>query len=490
MKLATQILLAFSIIILISVLDAYINYRLSLKVQKSTDFVSTSEAIIRNSTSLHKNIIEMQSGFRGFLLTSDTTFLVPFNTGIGIVKQLFLEQRELIKGSTTQMSRLDSIENLHHQWLNYSVGLIKAKKILLADNISTDYDDLFETKLKKQVGKKLNDEITGVFRRFDRHEYRIRQARRSQLITSIERTHWVSMGFLLLKVLVGVGSTLYIVNLTSKRISSMVTMAENISKGEFSVINDTRHDELTGLSTSLNIMSDTLSRNISQLEKTNTELNQFAYVVSHDLKAPVRGIYNVIQWIEEDLGNELSPELKRYLNIIPQRTRRMEDLINGLLDYARIRHKTQLEKVDTNLLIKEITEVIVPREFKVETYNLPEVFTERLKLEQVFTNLISNAVKYTPHPHGLIIVSCVKNAEHFEFSVKDNGMGIDPEYHTKIFELFQTLRERDEKESTGIGLAIIKKIIDDQHCDIRVISKAGKGAEFIFTWPVNKNITV
>lgn len=264
----------------------------------------------------------------------------------------------------------------------------------------------------------------------------------------------------------------------------MVTLAESISKGKFTTVEDNGNDELTSLSSSLNLMSENLSRNIRELEKRNVELDKFAYVVSHDLKAPIRGIHNAIKWIEEDLGSELSPELKKYLNIIPQRTKRMEDLINGLLAYARLREKSPLEKTDVHELVKEITETIVPRNFKVELKNLPVFNTERFKLEQVFTNLISNAVKYSNQEKGHIIISCRNFSYHYEFSVKDNGIGIEPEYHEKIFEIFQTLREKDEKESTGIGLAIVKKIIDEQRGTIKVKSAFNNGAEFIFTWPV------
>jgi signal transduction histidine kinase len=265
----------------------------------------------------------------------------------------------------------------------------------------------------------------------------------------------------------------------------MVRLAENISTGQFTVVNDTKNDELTGLSRSLNIMSGKLSKNIRELEHRNAELNKFAYVVSHDLKAPVRGIHNVIKWIEEDLDGELSPELRKYLMIIPQRTQRMEALINGLLDYARISHKTPAEKVDVNVLVHEIADSIVPRSFRLEIDNLPEIYTERLKLEQVFANLISNAVKYTQHDEGHIRITCKETARYYEFSVKDNGIGIDSEYHEKIFEIFQTLREKNEKESTGVGLAIVKKIMDERQETIVVNSKSGEGAEFIFTWKKN-----
>ncbi len=265
----------------------------------------------------------------------------------------------------------------------------------------------------------------------------------------------------------------------------MVNLSESISRGEFVTVKDTKNDELTRLTDSLNIMSGKLQKNISELEKRNEELDKFAYVVSHDLKAPLRGIHNVIKWIEEDIGNELSPQMKNYLSIIPERTNRMEDLINGLLEYARIRQKANLEKTNVNKLVKDITDAIVPDHFKVSIHPLPIFDTERLKLEQVFTNLISNSVKYM-HSHSgdkVISIDCKELGNQYEFSVKDNGTGIDPEYHEKIFEIFQTLREKNEKSSTGIGLAIIRKIIEDQHCTIKVNSAVGRGAEFVFTWP-------
>lgn len=475
MKLSVQIFIAFSLIVLLSLADSYTNYMLSQKVQRNSQFLSNSEAIIRNSNRAHKAIIDMQSSFRGYLLTNDTTFLDSYYMGMDSVPAYLKEQRHLIRNNYGQTALLDSIIQLHGKWVVYSSQLIDKKS-------KPEYQKLFESRLKKQVGKKLNDQITEKFSQFDKIEYATRKHRSVLLMTSIEKTHTYSFIFLMLTVIVGVSSTIYIILLITKRIASMVKLAENISKGQFTIVNDTKNDELTGLSQSLNIMSGKLDKNIRELENRNTELSKFAYVVSHDLKAPIRGIHNVIKWIEEDLEQELSPQLKNYLMIIPQRTKRMEALINGLLDYARVSYKTQPEKVDINALVHDIADSLVPRNFRLQIDNLPELYTERLKLEQVFTNLISNAVKYIPHDNGAITITCREMREHYEFSVKDNGIGIDPEYHQKIFEIFQTLRERNEKESTGVGLAIVKKIMDERQETITVKSQPGEGAEFIFTW--------
>ncbi|REG91650.1 ATP-binding protein [Flavobacterium aquicola] len=480
MKLSNQILLAFTLVILLSIADSYTNYMLSKKVTLNSQFLARSEEIIRNSNKTHKSIIEMQSAFRGYLLTNDQTFLDTYYKGLVKVPVLLKEQERLLGGDNKQRYLLDSISLMHKNWLVYSEQLIKAQK-----EAPDSYKNIYENSLKKHVGKKINDAIAGIFIRFDKIEYKSRKHHTDMLLLSLQNARTYSLVFLTMTIIVGLLSTIFIIYITKRRITEMVRLAENISKGNFTVLKDTRNDELTALATSLNSMSGKLDKNIHELKNRNAELNKFAYVVSHDLKAPIRGIHNVVSWIEEDLENELSPELKRYLKIIPKKTRRMEALINGLLDYARLNVNVPLENIDANAMVHEIAASIVPRNFKLEIGSLPVLCTERIKLEQVFTNLISNAVKYTPHENGLIQISCKTFKNYYEFSVKDNGIGIAEEYHQKIFEIFQTLREQNEEESTGVGLAIVKKIIDDRQEHITVISQLEKGSEFIFSWKNN-----
>lgn len=476
MKLSTQILLAFGLVLFLSLADSYTNYMLSRKVEQNSRFLSRSETRIRNSNKTHKLIIDMQSSFRGYLLTDDTAFLDPYYRGITRVPKFLEEQKQFVK-NREQRALLDSIGVVHKHWVDYSSQLIYSRQ-----SSSESYQKFLGTRLKKRVGKNLNDRIALKFARFDKIEYATRKHHSAALLASIRNTHVISFIFISLTFIVGICSGIYIVVLITKRIRSMVRIAEGISSGEFNVVEDTRHDELTGLSTSLNIMSRNLSKTIHELKNRNAELSKFAYVVSHDLKAPVRGIHNVITWIEEDCGSELSPELRKYLMLIPERTRRMEALINGLLDYARISLKTPPEHVDVNLLVRELTGSLVPRHFTVHVDPLPSLYTERIKLEQVFGNLISNAIKYTPRADGRITVTCVERPDHYEFAVKDNGTGIDPLYHARIFEIFQTLREKNESESTGVGLAIVKKIIDEHEDSIHVQSSPGEGSTFTFTW--------
>lgn len=270
----------------------------------------------------------------------------------------------------------------------------------------------------------------------------------------------------------------------------MVRMAESISHGHYKVsMRATGKDEISSLARALNHMAGVLAENIALLKRKNDELDQFAYIVSHDLKAPLRGIDNVVTWIEEDHTMELSFKVTEYLGLIKGRIKRAENLLNGILSYSRVgRELQQREKVDVNQLIEEVRESLPPHsDIRLEVQAvLPVLQTEKLPLLQVFTNLITNAYKYHDKPHGYVKVYFKHLGPTYEFYVEDNGPGIAQEYHKKIFTIFQTLEERDAFESTGVGLSIVKKILDDRKLSIRVQSEPGQGATFIFTWRANE----
>ncbi|WP_339654133.1 PAS domain S-box protein [Flavobacterium frigidarium] len=220
------------------------------------------------------------------------------------------------------------------------------------------------------------------------------------------------------------------------------------------------------------------------LEKNNKELDQFAYVVSHDLKAPLRAINNLAEWIVEDMP-EMPDDVRKNLGLLRGRILRMENLINGVLDYSRIgRTKIEKEYIDLNELVGHIVESLVPSDnYKVAISDLPIIFNAKILLYQVFSNLISNAVKYNDKELGLISCTYSSLDEFHQFTIADNGPGIEEEYHDKVFGVFQTIEARDKKESTGIGLSIVKKIIDEGGGAIHIETNEHGGASFIFTVP-------
>ncbi|MBE9169126.1 PAS domain S-box protein [Pleurocapsales cyanobacterium LEGE 06147] len=222
-----------------------------------------------------------------------------------------------------------------------------------------------------------------------------------------------------------------------------------------------------------------------QLERRNQELDQFAYVASHDLKAPLRAIANLSQWLEEDLEDKLDEDTKYQMDLLRGRVQRMENLINGLLQYSRVgRLKSEPEKIVLEQLIGEIVDSLeMPPDFTITIEGpMPTLVTERLPLQQVFSNLIINAIKHHDRPDGNVTISALEKEQFYEFTVADDGPGIDPQYHDKVFVIFQTLEARDKTENTGIGLSIVKKAVESQGGKIKLESQPGKGTIFRFTW--------
>ncbi|HSH04263.1 MAG TPA: ATP-binding protein [Anaerolineae bacterium] len=229
-----------------------------------------------------------------------------------------------------------------------------------------------------------------------------------------------------------------------------------------------------------------------QLRKTNERLDQFAYMVSHDLKAPLRGITNLAMWIEEDMEGNIPAEVKEHLTHMQERTTHMRQLINGILEYSRIdQQSSELTEVDVTQLLTEIIDLLTaPQGFKFEI--IPPMYTfttHQIQLEQVLLNLLSNAVKYHHEPmKGLTQISIKEQENFYQFTVADNGPGIAPEHHEKIFGMFETLGAKNSNvDSTGVGLAVVKKIVEEQGGSIWIESDKGQGAKFQFTWPKNSS---
>jgi PAS domain S-box-containing protein len=228
-----------------------------------------------------------------------------------------------------------------------------------------------------------------------------------------------------------------------------------------------------------------LTQTTTLLKKRNEELDRFVYVASHDLKAPLRAIANLSEWIEEDLEGQLPSENQRQMELLRGRVYRLEALINGLLEYSRVGQISQaIEMVDVSTLLAEVINSLDPAStFTIEVQGqMPTLKTKRVLLFQVFSNLISNAIKYHHRHDGQIGISYQDREEFCEFTVADDGLGIAPEHYAKVFTIFQTLQPRDRIESTGIGLAIVKKIVETEGGEISLESKLGEGAKFRFTW--------
>jgi len=230
-----------------------------------------------------------------------------------------------------------------------------------------------------------------------------------------------------------------------------------------------------------------LKAHSEKLEKSNDELDQFAYIVSHDLKAPLRAINSLATFIEEDMQDKMDPDSLRHFDLLQKRTKRMENLIEAILAYStigRIEHPSN--EIDLQNMIEEIIEIIAPpKGVKISiAADLPKIYSVKPLVYQVFQNLIANAVKYGEAENPKVEIGYKSENGNLKFWVKDNGPGIHPDFHERIFKVFQTNQSRDTIESTGIGLSIVKKVIEDiLGGKAGINSQLGDGALFWFYIP-------
>ena len=488
-----KIITGFAVAVGVLLLTAAASFWSIRGLSEQTEQVEHTYLVMQEVSNVTAVLKDAQSGTRGYLLTGDTVYLRPYSVATGQLPGSLQRLDSLTADNPTQRERFDSLRALVEQEFRILRPLSQVNsainKLAMATLLDTDRQTMRQVRI--------------LYGRIQSREMKM-LAQRSAVQDIFEKaTPIVVLVSAVLAVLIVVWLVVKIVReladnhrlqgelaginaQVARRIAQIRVLAEQVVQGDYAVkINDGAEDDLGGLAATLNRMTETLEASFSALQKRNQELDQFAYVASHDLKAPLRGVTTIVKWIEEELAAELSPQLRTYLTQMKGRLSRLEDLINGLLAYARVGRTAQTsELVDVDQLLREVAELVVPPNFRLTLGpGLPTLTTDRLGLQQVFTNLLSNAVKYHQRGAGQLEVSCRDAGRFYEFRVQDDGPGIAAEYHQKIFLLFQTLRDRHTAESTGIGLSIVQKIIDEHQGTIRVESVPGQGAGFIFTWP-------
>lgn len=229
-----------------------------------------------------------------------------------------------------------------------------------------------------------------------------------------------------------------------------------------------------------------LKLTVGELRRANQELQEFAHIAAHDLKTPLRAIAALTNWLLTDYADKFDEQGKEQVQLLVNKAKQMSALIDDILQYCKVgREKTGIKQVDLNTIVSDVIETTTaPENTQVTVENeLPTILCEKTHIIQIFQNLIGNAVKYMNKPAGQVKVACAEQEDAWLFSVTDNGPGIDEMHFERIFQMFQTLAQRKGVESTGVGLAIVKKLVEMNGGQVWVESKVGEGSTFFFTVP-------
>ncbi len=281
--------------------------------------------------------------------------------------------------------------------------------------------------------------------------------------------------------------------LTGKSFTNTVSIRNGTFRTSYSPLLNTNKHIIGAIGVAIDISELKQAENelklyANKLKSSNKELEQFAYIASHDLREPLRMVSNYLQLLQNRYSTDLDEDAKEFIHFAVDGAKRMNVLINDLLEYSRVGTKEKdFNKIDANIIVNNVLSnlkvSIQETKAVIQVHNLPVIFVDVIQYTQVFQNLIANALKYSGDKIPEIRISVVDRIQEWCFSIEDNGIGIEPEYLEKIFGIFQRLHTVDKYEGTGIGLAIVKKIIERHNGKIWVESKIGVGSVFHFTIP-------
>lgn len=483
-------MLAASTAILVLILSAVLFHGLQT-ARKTSEEVRRSQVAVSELNALNLDLLNAETGQRGYLLTHDTAYLAPY---LAIVARRNSYEQDLAALARQHLSGAP--------WPRM-IALFNAKMDELKQTITEAEAGRYGAALaivRSNRGKDLMDE----FRRLEGAVIRTRrEALRRQMDESQAAARFslmiLSAGGMVVVLLVLTMARLVTARV-HRELGALSEAITAIAWGDLDrralAVSD---DELGQVANSVNVLAqrlagaqaaqrDTLERlrlSMTELERSNRELDGFAYVASHDLRAPLRGIRNLVEWIRDDILGSASADTVENLRLLQGRVDRLDMLLDSLLQYSRVGRGGDPQEVDTAGLMAGMIDYLAPAPgFTIVCEGPMPVFRcRRAPLEQSLRNLIGNAIKHHDHASGRVEVSAVDLGDVVEFRIADDGPGIPERFHERVFQMFQTLKPRDQVEGSGMGLAIVKKAVETNGGAIRIESSPPRrGTVFIFTW--------
>ena len=471
------------------------NFRL---LGQASAYSTRSYQTLIESEALLQSLLNMETGVRGFLVTGDEQFLDPYDRGRADFETHLQKSNQLLSASPEQIVRLEELQRIKQKWVDTMLTPIITQR----RDATTVQERLEAAAASAGERKTAMDEMRNVIRRIEDQE----QARLAARAQQVGRRRQIFE-------LILWGGGLFSILLTAALATFAARSAREVAQTRANLESSNR--KLTDSQTQIEAENaqrraaeEKLQAVVQDLERSNAELEQFAYVASHDLQEPLRAVAGCVQVLQKRYGGKLDARADQFIEHAVDGAQRMQNLINDLLAYSRVGthgkpfERVMMDKVADRALLN-LSERIKETGVQVTRDALPEVWGDSGQLELVLQNLVSNALKFRgPHEPQVHIGYELRRVEsatdagnnapngvrisdrpQHVISVRDNGLGIEPQYFERIFVMFQRLHTRTEFPGTGIGLAICKKIVERHGGTIGVQSAPGAGATFWFSMP-------
>ncbi len=427
--------------------------------QRAADWVMHTEEVLKESNQLLTLLIDAETGVRGYGLTRKSDFLQPYEQTQAAVSDYVERLMFLTSDNSSQQVRLQTVRS---EAVDYLLFLREMRQLIDRQDSNSPLWQASQIQIKLDQGKAEIEGLRAEIEAVRAEERSLLTVRRQTLSETKHLVDWVLMVSLFAS-LVSYAIAFYLYGQADR--------------------------EITARNQDLVIANESLSKFNVALASRNQELDDFTHTVSHDLKAPLRAISNLADWLVTDLDLPADSETGKYADLLQQRVVTMQRLIDGLLAYSKADRMADptganAESVDVGSLVQELVQALdIPPQFRVVVAaDLPTIQTERIPLQQVFSNLITNAYKHHTSQSGNITIAVETDSQPPQFMVSDDGAGIAPEYRDRIFQIFQTI-DGDSATSSGIGLSIVKKIVERRGGELGFTSQVGEGTTFYFTWP-------
>jgi signal transduction histidine kinase len=462
-----------------------------------TEIISRIDPAQVTERDLLASMLDQETAVRGFAFTADESFLVPYVQGVGSADAAIAQLRTLVRDSPSLSASLEESVRVINVWRNDFAEPEIARVRLGGAGEPTE--DVFET------GRARFDAIRAELEGLEVDLSVARTDARNDLDTATHILIGSLIGTTLVMFGVGVVAWIAFARWTIRPLERLAAGARRVAGGEFHhELEPYGPPEIERLGRDVEAMRRRIADEVSsidsarteldsraiELARSNADLEQFAYVASHDLQEPLRKVTSFCQLLQRRYADQLDERANQYIDFAVDGARRMQTLINDLLMFSRVGRNTErFIRVDLNDIadraVADLDDLIVESNASVDVERLPLVNGDATLLSMLFRNLIGNAIKFRGEQPPVVTVSAARDDENgaWRFEIGDNGIGIEPEYAEKVFVIFQRLHHRDEYEGTGIGLALVKRIIEFHGGDVWIDTRRAQGAAVFFTIP-------